>query len=324
MLAAPAGTALVMVLSSIFAAPTAVAWMEMGPGTSTTTAPPQASARLPQLSTQEWVMLALIVGGPIVLVMLFVKGWLRPGGLKAAGARQVNGLAWWEWLMGALIPLMAAAFAQPAGMKLLGVSEGDTDSPRGAFLESACAFVPGVAVAIFLARLMNKSAPSAGLSPSKTDAPFGLAGFAMAVPVIVFSNWVGERIYTQLTGQTMPTIGHSTLASIVEYKDDPWTWGTVAISVIVAPMLEEIVYRGFLQSMIVRLTGIPGLAVVLTSAVFTWMHWPSVEGSWPALVPIAVLSLGLGIAMERSKRIGVPIVMHMAFNAVNIALAVLR
>lgn len=288
-----------------------------------TTAPPAASATLPQLSPAEWVNLALIVGGPIILIVLFIKGWLRPGGLKAAGARPVSGLAWWEWLMASLIPLMVAAFAQPAGMKLLKLTEGDVDLPRGAFLKAACAFIPGTAVAIFLARLMSKSASGSGLSVTKGDVPFGGLGFALVVPVITFASWAGELIYTQLTGNKVAAIGHSTLASIADHRDDPWAWGTAALAIVVVPIMEELVYRGFLQSMILRLTGIPGVAVIATTAIFTWMHWTAVDGFWPSLVPIATLSLGLGIAMERCKRIGVPILMHMLFNALNVTLAML-
>jgi membrane protease YdiL (CAAX protease family) len=269
-------------------------------------------------------MLALIVGGPIILVILFIKGWLRPGGLKSAGIRQVSPLAWWEWLMASLIPLMAVAFGQTAGLTLFKLTPASIESPRGAFLASASAFIPGAVVALFLARLMSQSASSAGLKPTKTDLPLGAAGFALALPVIVSANWAGGRIYTQLTGDTVAKISHSTLSSIAEYKDDPWAWGSAAVAIVVAPILEELVYRGFLQSMILRLTGFPGLAVLISSALFTAMHWSAVNHSWPSLVPIAVLSLACGMAMERSKRIGVPIVMHMLFNAANIALATLN
>lgn len=267
-------------------------------------------------------MLALVVGGPVILIILFIKGWLRPGGLKAAGVRQLTPLAWWEWLMASLIPLMAVAFGQTAGLTLFKLTPASIESPQGAFLASASAFVPGAVVALFLARLMSQSASTAGLKPTKADLPIGAAGFALAVPVIVSANWAGGQIYTKLTGDTVAKISHSTLSSIAEHKDDPWAWGTAAIAVLAAPILEELVYRGFLQSMILRLTGIPGLAVLITTALFTAMHWNAVNQSWPSLVPIAVLSLALGIAMERSKRIGVPIVMHMLFNAANIALAI--
>jgi membrane protease YdiL (CAAX protease family) len=268
-------------------------------------------------------MLALIVGGPVILIVLFIKGWLRPGGLKSAGIRQVTPLAWWEWLMASLIPLMAVAFGQASGLTLFKLSPASIESPKGAFLASASAFIPGAVVALFLARLMSQSAASAGLKPTKTDLPLGAAGFALTVPVIVAANWAGGKIYTQITGDTVAKISHSTLSSIAEHKDDPWTWGTAGIAIIVAPILEELVYRGFLQSMILRLTGIPGLAVLISSTLFTAMHWSAVNQSWPSLVPIAALSLGCGIAMERCKRIGVPIVMHMLFNAANIALATL-
>ena len=36
-----------------------------------------------------------------------------------------------------------------------------------------------------------------------------------------------------------------------------------------------------------------------------------------------VLSIGLGIAFERTKRIGVPILMHVLFNAGNVAITLM-
>ena len=49
----------------------------------------------------------------------------------------------------------------------------------------------------------------------------------------------------------------------------------------------------------------------------------AVEGvPYYALAPLFMLSVTMGLAFERTKHIGVPIVMHAAFNALNIALVV--
>jgi membrane protease YdiL (CAAX protease family) len=295
---------------------------EASPVVSGTTAPPQAAARLPQLKPEQWVMLGMLLGGPAIVVVLFIKGWLRPGGLKAAGVRQLGVHPWWMWLMAALLPLMAIVFGQGLAVTAFGMTDASAESVKGAFIASACSYVPGVVTAVFLARLMHQTAPSAGLAPTKGDGPIGGMGFLLAVPVVVTAAAGAEWIFKQVAERDVPRIAHETLASIAENKDNPWVWGSAALAVLAAPVLEELVYRGFLQSMILRLTGIPGLAVVLTSAVFTWMHWKVVGGIWPPLVPLAVLSLAMGIAFERSKRIGVPIVMHVLFNAGNVALAV--
>jgi membrane protease YdiL (CAAX protease family) len=64
------------------------------------------------------------------------------------------------------------------------------------------------------------------------------------------------------------------------------------------------------------------ISILGTSTLFTLVHrmgQPPVP--WHALVPIFVLSVSMGVAYERTKRIGVPIAMHVCFNALNVALA---
>lgn len=292
------------------------------PGVSGATAPLQGSAHLPELKPQEWVMLAMLLVGPAVLIVLFVKGWLRPGGLKAAGARQLGAHPWWMWLMATLLPFMAIGFGQGFAATAFKMTDASAESVKGAFIAAACSYVPAVITAVFLGRLMHQTAPSAGLQPTKTDGPLGAMWIALTVPVVVTAAAASEWIYKYSTGDSVPRIAHDTLASIAEHKEDPWAWGTAALAVFAAPVLEELVFRGFLQSMILRLTGIPGVAVMLTTAAFTAMHWKVVGELWPPMVPLAVLSLALGMAFERTKKIGVPIVMHVLFNAGNVALAV--
>ena len=68
-----------------------------------------------------------------------------------------------------------------------------------------------------------------------------------------------------------------------------------------------------------RLRG--GLAQVniVTSIIFALMHWGAV--AWHALPPLFVLSLAFGWIYERTGRLSASIVMHILFNAVNVALA---
>jgi membrane protease YdiL (CAAX protease family) len=57
-------------------------------------------------------------------------------------------------------------------------------------------------------------------------------------------------------------------------------------------------------------------AIACTSAAWTLTHAGPVPAS--ALPSLFVLGLGLGLAYERTRRLGVPIAMHMLFNAINV------
>ena len=88
-----------------------------------------------------------------------------------------------------------------------------------------------------------------------------------------------------------------------------------AIVVVGAPVIEEIVYRGWLQP---RLGAAWGNAVGITAVavLFAAVHLQPVE--FPGLLAFAVV---LGVARARSGRLGLPVVTHAAFNATGLLLA---
>ena len=103
---------------------------------------------------------------------------------------------------------------------------------------------------------------------------------------------------------------------------DEWNWALIAAIVVLVPIVEELIYRVFIQSAFLRIVRSRWIAVFLTSFVFVLAHWGVLpEGGKHALAPLFVLSVALGAAYERTGRLGVPMVMHAAFNTLNIVLA---
>jgi membrane protease YdiL (CAAX protease family) len=85
----------------------------------------------------------------------------------------------------------------------------------------------------------------------------------------------------------------------------------IAISTIVlAPMFEEVFFRGLLQSMLRNYLR-PWPAILLASTLFMMMHW-GVWHTWPALF---ALSLVLGYNYERCGRLWPAILIHALNNA---------
>lgn len=79
---------------------------------------------------------------------------------------------------------------------------------------------------------------------------------------------------------------------------------------ILAPITEEIFFRGLLQTLILRVFRVPAIAIVVASVAFASMHQP-----WPMQPPILVLSLALGWTYFRSRSLLAAIFMHITFNA---------
>lgn len=125
-----------------------------------------------------------------------------------------------------------------------------------------------------------------------------------------------------------PTVNHVILEQLklVIQQSDVLTISILLISaVILAPLFEELLYRGVMQTAIGELIGgqktsvnVRWLAVVITSMLFIASH--IAVGSWHALPSLFVLSIVLGWLVERHGKLWPAIVVHMIFNATNIAL----
>ncbi len=88
--------------------------------------------------------------------------------------------------------------------------------------------------------------------------------------------------------------------------------GYILMAIIVAPVFEELIFRGIVFPYIVKRAGlISGIAVV--SVLFSVMHF-----HLPSMVPLAMLSTALCLAYWRTGSLWVSIGIHVIFNAVTI------
>lgn len=181
-------------------------------------------------------------------------------------------------------------------------------------------------VALVLAR-RARLLPVGRLRCSPRIILIGLASFVLAAPLV----WavgalvqLGIRLFGDAPGSS---IQHGTLDTLTApgAADNPWWWAVLAGAVLGAPIFEEVVFRGFMQPAIAGVARSRWAGIVVTSAVFTLMHVPTGSensgATWLAIPTLLAISLAMGIALERTGRLWVPIVMHIVFNAANVALA---
>ena len=88
----------------------------------------------------------------------------------------------------------------------------------------------------------------------------------------------------------------------------------IVVAVVVAPVLEEMIFRGLFQTMIRSFLARPWLSILISSGIFATIHQDPAH--WPALF---VLALCLGYAYEKSGSLFRPIFIHSFFNAITIA-----
>jgi membrane protease YdiL (CAAX protease family) len=98
----------------------------------------------------------------------------------------------------------------------------------------------------------------------------------------------------------------------------------VIMAVAVAPLFEELAFRGFLQTVLGRLfnwSGRPGVAARWAAVIITSVCFALVHGEKAFMPPLFVLALGLGYLYERTGNLWGNIVVHAVFNGLQIFLA---
>jgi membrane protease YdiL (CAAX protease family) len=95
--------------------------------------------------------------------------------------------------------------------------------------------------------------------------------------------------------------------------------------IVLVPMAEEIMFRGIVQNWFKQTIG-RMWAIVVTSLFFSAMHFSQSQGkaNFELLTSLFVLSLFLGYIYERQRSLWASIGLHSTFNAMSIALILLK
>lgn len=171
--------------------------------------------------------------------------------------------------------------------------------------------------------------------PSRAHAHAGLIAFALIFPIVMTVGSAAAAIDRFIQGPHTTTLAHQTLralahADAITHHTFAWLLTIVGV-VLVVPCLEELIYRGFLQSSLREAfrtrhsadrryaERVTWGAILLTSSIFTAMHAPIAEPR--ALPALFVLSICLGVAYERTRSLWPPMLIHALFNFANLLLA---
>lgn len=141
-----------------------------------------------------------------------------------------------------------------------------------------------------------------------------LAIWPLVLGAIIVTTVVATVVSQMLWGHDFEMPQHEALKEMAQHPTVPLQIVLVVLAVVVAPLTEEMIFRGLFQTMIRSYLGRPWLAIVVTSVLFAMVHGDLAH--WPALF---VLALGLGYAYEKSGSLFRPIFMHAMFNGVAVA-----
>lgn len=148
-----------------------------------------------------------------------------------------------------------------------------------------------------------------GLRARLLDVPLGVVlGVACQLLLVPVVSWPWIRVLGE-----DPAELREPACRLADKADDPVGVALlVLITVVGAPVVEELFFRGFAQRAAVGRLGRP-LGVVLTSVLFGLVHFQLLQ--LPALIAFGAV---LGVLADRAGRLGPSIVTHMAFNATTV------
>jgi hypothetical protein len=91
-------------------------------------------------------------------------------------------------------------------------------------------------------------------------------------------------------------------------------WALGILSITLAPLIEELFFRGFLYPVLARSLGLP-ISVFLTALGFALLHGAQLMFSWGPVLVIFVVGLVLTMVRAKTNSVGAGVVIHMAYNA---------
>ena len=148
------------------------------------------------------------------------------------------------------------------------------------------------------------------------DAAFALVNLLAVYPLILFALWAVLTIGRFMKAGFDLEV-HQSLTFLIENGNIGLKVLAIIFSVVIVPVFEEMLFRGFLQTSVSSLSGHRWAAILLTSLLFSVLH-PATH-----VAALFIFSCGLGYAYERSGSLFRPILMHVFFNGVSVAATVL-
>lgn len=264
------------------------------------------------------VMNAVLLGGLVLAVVAVVRARaLQPATLRRGPERRLD-LTHADRVIGAGL----------VGMTVIGAFMGaravELPEKQAAAMVSSLGLI-GAAV-FFLVKAWQTTPAglrSAGLVPRRPgrDLAVGLTGFAVGT-LLTWATLAVVAAAARASGSDVPQVNHTLLEQLGPEPGLAAIVQIAGVAVLVGPFLEEVVFRGLLQTLLIDTLGrrFRWTAVLIAAAVFALIHAGPVSWhGWPGLF---VLGVVLGWLYERTGSLLPCYLAHALFNAANIAAAV--
>jgi membrane protease YdiL (CAAX protease family) len=137
-------------------------------------------------------------------------------------------------------------------------------------------------------------------------------------------NWPPRGVFAAcLSGGIVLSVGLQILAHFLPipkelpidsfFQTPAEAWALSILSITLAPLMEELFFRGFLYPVLARSLGLP-VAVFLTALGFAALHGMQLMFSWGPVLVIFLVGVVLTLVRAKTNSVASGVLIHMAYN----------
>lgn len=131
-------------------------------------------------------------------------------------------------------------------------------------------------------------------------------------PAIFFVSGCGLSLFVALSTSRMKTPENLPMEELFKYRQTALLF--MAMAVLVAPLVEETVFRGYLYPLFARSFGIgPGIAV--TGVLFGLMHGAQLGWTWELITILIIVGIVFTMVRARTGTVFASYLMHLGYNS---------
>jgi membrane protease YdiL (CAAX protease family) len=151
--------------------------------------------------------------------------------------------------------------------------------------------------------------------PPTTLLVLGFAAIVLCLPFIYMANEVNQQLPLPDSALSMEGDVDKIQTDMINQPGWLAILGNFLLIAVIAPVAEEVFFRGGMQKLTYRITSNPHLAIILSAAAFSAIHM-----EFAGFIPRMILGMILGYMAFWSGNILIPIFCHAVFNGGQLAL----
>ena len=139
-------------------------------------------------------------------------------------------------------------------------------------------------------------------------------------PLVYFAAGCGLSLFVAIVSSRMKTPENIPIEELFRYRHTALLF--MAMAVLVAPLVEETLFRGYLYPLFARSFGVaPG--IVLTGVLFGLMHGTQLGWTWGLVGVLVFVGIVFTIVRARTGSVFASYLMHLGYNSLISAFAIL-